>query len=371
MRILRIKMTVCLLALFILFGGFSTAFAASSFKFAVIADPHMSVAGQKSPKNGSKMFKESVQLLEATIKEINQTEGIDFVVALGDLTKDAEPWNVDRFKEVMDDLTAPYYVVLGNHDISPVDTNKAARSPGVTRATMIWTFQGHGYNGPKTHWSFDPLPNIHLIGLDSTRTGDWDGRITQEGLNFLERDLASNPNKLTIVLLHHQLTAYCNSAVSGENDFDKFVTRNAGDVLEVLRKHPQVVMTMSGHRHISTRYKKDNHIALFTCPSTMTWPMRYCVFEVDNEKISYNTYDVPCNLSILAEAKENMMNDKWWHPKDEHPSTPEGNKKFEEFMLSSDTMSGEVKFATETKNIIAGRTGSEFYARSASVALQN
>ena len=94
----------------------------SDFKFAVIADPHMSVAGPNSPGNSTKMFKQSVELLQSAIKAINEEGGVDFVVALGDLTKDSEPWNVDRFKEVMAELNMPYYVVLGNHDVSPVDT---------------------------------------------------------------------------------------------------------------------------------------------------------------------------------------------------------------------------------------------------------
>ena len=281
-----------LTAMLVLCMGILPAAAGTSFKFAVIADPHMSVNGPNSPANGSKMFKESETLLKSSIDAINQRTDIDFVVALGDLTKDSEPWNVDRFKELMDELDAPYYVVLGNHDVSPTDTDKKKMSPGVTRANMIWTFQGHGYDGPDTHWSTDPLPGIHLVGLDSSRTGDWDGRITQSGLKFLDRDLAANPDKLTIVILHHQLTHYSKSALSGENEFDKFVLRNAEEVKSILRKHPQVVMTLSGHRHISTRYKKDEHVNIFTCPSTMTWPMRYVIFELDNSNIKYNTYDV-------------------------------------------------------------------------------
>jgi 3',5'-cyclic AMP phosphodiesterase CpdA len=254
---------------------------------------------------------------------------------------------------MMEELKAPYYVVLGNHDISPVDTYESGRSPGVTRSNMIWTFQGHGYDGPGTHWSTDPLPGIHLIGLDSTRTGDWDGRMSREGVRFLERELAANPDKMTIVMLHHQPTHYCNSALVDENDFDKFVLRNAQDVLKILRKNPQVIMTVSGHRHISTRYKKDAHLAIFTSPSTMTWPMRYIVFEVDNQKISYNTYDIDCSPEVWSEAKKNIMDDKWWHPENEHPMTPPGNEKFVAFMLSEATKSDVIELNSDTKNVLA------------------
>ncbi|WP_237738207.1 metallophosphoesterase family protein [Caldicellulosiruptor sp. F32] len=144
-----------------------------NFKFAVISDPHISVfESSKSLPNEVKMFKDSVSLLENTVKEINDIPNIKFVCVLGDLTKDAEPWNVDKVKEILDRLQAPYYVVLGNHDVSIVDSHIKNMGPSVTRSTMIWTFQGHGFSGPNRYWSLNPLPGVHLIGLDSTMIGD-------------------------------------------------------------------------------------------------------------------------------------------------------------------------------------------------------
>jgi 3',5'-cyclic AMP phosphodiesterase CpdA len=324
-------------------------FATPAFKFAVIADPHMSVPGPNSPDSGTKMFKESVELLQSAIEDVNKAGDIDFVVALGDLTKDAEPWNVDRFKEVMDDLKMPYYVVLGNHDISPVDTHKSKRDPGVTRSTMIWTFQGHGYNGPSTHWGADPVPGVHLIGLDTTITGDWGGRVTNEGLRFLDKDLYANRGKFTILILHHQLLPYTKGEETGENDFDKFVIYNAKEVRDVLSKYPQVAMTLSGHRHISTRYKFENDIAYFTCPSTMTWPMRYIVFEVDDTGISYKTHNVPCSTQVWERAKQNALNTKvtQWPRTSETPNTPEGNQKLLSQLAGEEYKDGRIPLSSQ------------------------
>lgn len=318
--------------------------AGSKFKFAVIADPHMSVAGPNSPENGTKMFKQSVELLQSTVQDINKAGDIDFAVVLGDLTKDSEPWNVDRFKEVMAELNMPYYVVLGNHDVSPVDINKSQRDPGVSRATMIWAFQGHGYNGPSTHWSTDPLPGVHLVGLDTSMTGDWGGRLTKEGLRFLDKDLYANPGKMTVVVLHHQLQPYTEAEVTGDNDFDKFVAYNAEEVKNVLNKYPQVAMTLSGHRHLSTRYKIEGNTAYFTCPSTMTWPMRYVVFEVDDTAMNYVTKNVPCEASVWETAKQNCFNSKVteWPRTSDTPNTPEGNKKLEALMLGEESKDGRI-----------------------------
>ena len=326
------------------FSASGDAWAFSSFRFAVLSDPHLSVAGPDSPANGVKMFKDSAALLQSAINEINREKNIDFVLVLGDLTKDAEPWNVDRFKEVMDELRMPYYLILGNHDISPIDTSVRKKSPGVTRATMIWTFQGHGYQGPAENWSLDPVPGVHLVGLDSVMTGDWGGRLSDKAIAFLDRDLYANQGKLTIIMLHHQLQPYTRAAETGENDFNKFVLYNAGEVKELLSHYPQVAMTLSGHRHLSTRYKLENSIAYFTCPSTVTWPMRYVVFSVDNSAITYTTHDVPAASEVWEQARTNAFNVKvtQWPRTSETPDTPEGNRRLAKIMKAEDQKDGQI-----------------------------
>jgi 3',5'-cyclic AMP phosphodiesterase CpdA len=322
----------------------SWAPAIYAFTFAVISDPHISVASPDSPKNNTRMYKYSVELLQSTVEQINQRGDVDFVVVLGDLTKDAEPWNLDRFQEIMEAFEMPWYVVLGNHDLSPIDTG-AKRDPGVPRATMIWALQGHGFSNVSPHWSLDPLGDVHLVGLDSSLVGDWGGRISRQGLRFLERDLAANPGKLTIILLHHQLQPYTTAQRTGENGFDKFVLYNAEAVKGILKRHPQVAMTLSGHGHLSTRYLQEDHIAYFAMPSTVTWPMRYVIFEIKGETISYRTYDAPCKPETWEEAKRNAMavDEKSWPRTSETPNTPEGNRKLEEMIGSESTRQGEIR----------------------------
>lgn len=328
----------------------------SPFSFAVLSDTHLSVPGKRSPANTTRMFKHSVALLQASVAAINNRKDIQFTVVLGDLTKDAEPWNVDRFKEVMEELNTPWYVVLGNHDISPVDTRAKGREPGLGRAAMIWAFQGHGFTGPVSHWSLDPVPGVHMIGLDSTRVGDWGGKLTGAGLDFLDRDLTANRDKLTIVLLHHLLLPYTKAEQNNEKGFEKFVLDNAEEVNALLQRHGQVAMTLSGHRHISTRYIKRRHIAHFAMPSTVSWPMRYTVFTVSTDRILYRTYDVPCEKEIWEEAKSKAMaadNNHWPRSKDT-PRTPEGNRRLEDIMLAEASRDGEVSLQAMDAQANAG-----------------
>lgn len=325
-----------------------------NFKFAVISDPHISVfESSKSPTNEVKMFKDSVSLLESTVKEINKIPDIKFVCVLGDLTKDAEPWNVDKVKEILDRLQVPYYVVLGNHDVSVVDSHLKNMGPSVTRSTMIWTFQGHGFTGPNRWWSLDPLPGVHLIGLDSTMIGDWGGYIDNQQLKFLEKDLQNNKSKFTIVMLHHQLLPYTKAEETGENNFNKFVLYNSEQVREVLEKFPQVAVVLSGHRHISTRYKMEKGIAYFTCASTVTYPMRYTIFEIKDWKLTYTTKDVPCDQKVWEEARKNALNTNinTWPRWSAHPKTPSGDRSLFEELEGPSFQRGFVSL-TRLKDII-------------------
>ena len=351
---MRKSLLVIAACMSLLIFGVGIAYAAPSFKFAIISDPHMSVAGPNSPESGTKMFKESVNLLQAAVDEINKAGDIEFVVVLGDLTKDAEPWNVDRFKELMGELNMPYYVVLGNHDISPVDTHKSQRDPGVTRSTMMWTFQGHGYNGNNPHWSLDPVPGVHVVGLDTSITGDWGGRLTKEGLRFLDEDLYANRNKLTLVVLHHQLLPYTPAEETGDNDFDKFVAYNADEVRAVIEKYPNVAAAFSGHRHLSTRYKVNNDIAYFTCPSTMTFPMRYMICEFNENGLTYETKNVPCSADVWEQAKQNALNTKVteWPRTSDTPNTPEGNEKLLTQLMGEDSKNGNIPISSKLEAAI-------------------
>jgi len=276
------------------------------FTFGVIADPHISDAEKDGPDASTKMYGQSAALLSATVEELNRLENLDFTVVLGDLTRDAEPYNISLFKKIMSALRSPYYVILGNHDVNENAVFQEYQ-PGQSRAYMIQNFQGHGFEGPDFHWSIDPLANVHLIGLDTTITGDWGGELNKQGLQFLRQDLEANRGKLTIVLLHHQLYSYLSPLDSSIPQRYKFTAYNSGQIRFLLQEFPQVVMTLSGHQHLSTRYILEENIAYFAIPSTAVWPMRYVVFSVSPEEISYRTYDVPGDGEIRLQAKRKIV----------------------------------------------------------------
>ncbi|HVN02066.1 MAG TPA: metallophosphoesterase, partial [Caulobacteraceae bacterium] len=90
--------------------------------FVLITDPHVCVpnpqTGWVAPPilNEPTMYDRSVELLETAIAEINALPEVDFVLVAGDLTRDSEPYNHERARELLTQLRKPVFCVSGNHD---------------------------------------------------------------------------------------------------------------------------------------------------------------------------------------------------------------------------------------------------------------
>jgi 3',5'-cyclic-AMP phosphodiesterase len=338
-----------LLILFILFLFQSNCNAFDHVKFAVISDSHISMPAD-GVTDDYKMGLHSVEFLESAIKEVNEIKDLDFVLFLGDLTKDAEPWNVDKFVEILGELKVPSYVILGNHDQSAIIQQGKTYKPGVGRAALVWAFQGHGFNGPKLWWSTDPVPGLHLIGLDTNIIGTWSGRVPDEELKWLESDLKANKDKFTIVTGHHSIVHF--SKEEGAEQWTSFYIENEEKLLKLFDKYTNVSFYFSGHRHVSTRAVNFNGVYHIVHPSISTYPMRYTVYELTPGYLTYEVKNVPMKNELWELAKKNFFafgGDVWRGPG--MSDTPEGNKKFLEYYESNETLKGKFPLRLNIKHI--------------------
>ena len=305
-------------------------------KFVVFSDPHLELWGV----NSFKMGKYSVEIVEKLVEHINTMKDIDFVLIPGDLLSDGEPWNLDLLKSILDRLKVPYYVTLGNHDMSVGKKAKEGKyPPGITKMDFVLTFWGHGYNDFKTYYSVDPVPGLHLIVLDSAVPAQlkWGGHIPEEQLKWLEGELAANSGKINIVVVHHNLVAWHPDEEKGGpeyKNYDWFMADNAEEVRKILEKYyPSCQIVISGHRHIGLRYKNINGINYFVVPSTVSYPNMYVIFEIEGNKVRAWEEWIPVDRSWIEEAKKNLLGEPgmWWRPSDCLPPGPETDKKLLEF----------------------------------------
>lgn len=230
--------------------------------FAVVSDPHVTipnpVTGWTPPPmpHEPTMYTHSVELLTAAIDEINADPTIDFVVVAGDLTKDSEPYNHTRARELFTTFRKPVFCISGNHDQPRLPRLRPAKllDPDVapTRTTDIPRLYGDfGFDQTtRTAFSCDPAPDIHLVGLCSAKPDEDCGYIAADILGWLDDDLARNARngREPIVMLHHSIIEH----VPGERvnpHFSWFHVENVAALEAVLRKH-DVRITLTGHLHI-------------------------------------------------------------------------------------------------------------------------
>lgn len=299
------KQFVVGLALSLILVVFGTASGLDKAKFAVITDPHLAL----HKANDFRMFAASIKIFESTLKTINKMDDLDFVVVNGDLLLDGEPWNLDLGKAYLDELRVPYYVVCGNHDYASAKQAKPGGSPyvAISKATFIWCFQGHGFKGPNGWWGADPMPWLHLIGLDSTVPTGPGGHISLTQMKFLDSELRGNQNKTNIIFAHHNFVPWSKREEPGQRLFS-MQADNAPEVRKIVEKYvPASQVVISGHRHIGLRYKNINDVNYIVCPATVSYPNQYTIFTLTPKGITYETKWVPVDKSIIEEAKARMV----------------------------------------------------------------
>lgn len=327
-------------------------------KFAVITDPHIGLAVE-GVKDGHKLTKSSVDIVRKAVETLNKVPNLSFVLVAGDITYDAEPWNVELIRLILDDLNMPYYVTLGNHDLSPTNMPKPFPAPpperGMNRFEFAWVFQGKGYKGPNLDYVVEPVPGLMVMSADTNLTYDWNGHLSKTQLKWIERQLGGNPDKLFMVLGHQNYIATHDDEVKGLRSWNKMLIDNAEEAMKIYEKYPQVSFVFTGHRHTGTKYKERNGIYYFNNAPATSWPMRYTVYTLkDGKELSWESIDIPVSQELHELAKENLLKSAWWRISDATLKGPDGKPKLTKdgkTMLAPDGKAKMLKYygAEETR----------------------
>lgn len=204
--------------------------------FVQITDTHVCVDGRKAYGQV-----DTNDGLKQSIKAINALDPKpDFVVVTGDLVGDYVEIGVtdeyDVFREIMDELTIPYYVLPGNHD---------------SRDMMAKTFQDHDYlfqyDDDFLHYTIDDQP-MRIIGLDSKANQKVNGKMShgelcQERLDWLRARLEEDKDTPTLIMVHHP------PFETGIVSMDGSRLLQEQELADVLDEYPNVKKVICGHVH--------------------------------------------------------------------------------------------------------------------------
>ena len=251
----------------------------NTLKFIHVTDSHLDFADVSS-----------VEAMELMVSHVNSNyKDLDFVLFGGDNYNNNVDDNKDAvlFKYIAEKLHCPYYIVRGNKEASPTSNLRSVLSKDFDNIFL----QNKKLHKSGKDWMLK-TKGYQILGLDSCVEHQENGLYTEETLAFGEKALKSQ--KPTIILNHHPYTNYWKG--TDAKDIEKYVLGNTEETQKRLFKYPNLLLTLSGHKHIDsvTSINKTKVIVTrgFVRPLDLNmYPMRYV--EIDGkdimEKIIYTS----------------------------------------------------------------------------------
>jgi 3',5'-cyclic AMP phosphodiesterase CpdA len=291
-----------------LFVPFAEAVDVPKFNFAHITDLHLDVRGDSNWQYREK----SVGLFIDALRQLIRLPKLNFVVFGGDQIhygpNDKESLEVFQ-KWTVGNLKMPYYILLGNTEVSPV-----ANVSKLTKADYLKTWSGKGLTSQSTSWSVEAAKGVQIIGFDVTIDGKPHGMATPDGLKWLEAQLNENEDKKMIIVFTHQLLMPTNPKDTSP-EWSIWMARNHEKTRQLLEKYHNVRLVVSGHHHAS-RVITAGHVTYVSDPAIVTYPCSFRSFTVTKSGIHLKNITLEDQNSV-KKAKELLVSDPYARMYDE------------------------------------------------------
>jgi 3',5'-cyclic AMP phosphodiesterase CpdA len=168
--------------------------------------------------------------LEAVIEAVRSLPNRpDAVLVSGDLTDGGSEAGYRVARELLERLEAPLHVLPGNHD---------------DRGRLRAAFGLPGEGDEPIRYSVD-VGELRLVVFDSNVADQDPGRYDAEQLSWLDGELGAEPERPTLLALHHPPLA------TGIEEWDEINLEPEQRPLlaEVVGRHPQLRAIVGGHLH--------------------------------------------------------------------------------------------------------------------------
>jgi 3',5'-cyclic AMP phosphodiesterase CpdA len=284
-----------------LFIPFAEAADIPKFSFAHITDLHLDVKGTSTWQHREK----SVPLFIDTLRQLGRLQKLKFVVFGGDQVQagPSDRASLFVFQEWTRQLDLPYYILLGNTEVSPIPGESK-----LSKADYLLAWRGRGVGPGRTSWSFEPEKGVRIIGLDVTVAGKPYGEAGPAALSWLRNELAASRKARLVIIVTHQLLLPTTPRDTMP-EWSLWMVRNHAAVREVLEEQPNVRMVISGHHHAS-RVETVNGITYVADPAIVTYPCAFRVFTLSREGIHLKNIGLD-EKNIVARARDLLAADPY------------------------------------------------------------
>ncbi|MDQ2802519.1 MAG: phosphodiesterase [Pseudomonadota bacterium] len=164
----------------------------------------------------------------------------DVVLLTGDLTECGSAAEYGILADMMRRILAlPVFVIPGNHD---------------QREAMIAHLPGTRTEDGFVQYAIEEFP-VRLVMLDTAVAGAPHGELCSRRLAWLDRTLAADPMKPTLIAMHHPPFAI------GIGHMDRIALREPANFVALLGRHKQVQRIVCGHHHRSITARVGDAVA--------------------------------------------------------------------------------------------------------------
>jgi 3',5'-cyclic AMP phosphodiesterase CpdA len=253
------------------------------------------------------MLKNSSDLLDDAIMQVNTSGAYDFVIFTGDLINKPKVSELEAFIVHAKKLVYPWYAIDGNHDISidgPLTKTKFMSVLGEQNSKM---------KQKNIYYAFTPKKGYRVICLDSIIDNKitTNGRISKEQLSWLQNEL-NNYKKETIIICTHVPVAepYSSSNHKMENEYE---------LKRILKSHTNPVIVLQGHYHAARLIQNENML-IVSCPSLVSFPNAFRVININNgkTKVKVDVFLKETNLKeVQTHARVRLMGTQMLYGSDE------------------------------------------------------
>ncbi|MCK9159656.1 MAG: PQQ-binding-like beta-propeller repeat protein [Bacteroidaceae bacterium] len=191
--------------------------AIEPFKFALVTDMHINPS---SPT--------SIEDLQNSVQQINQTDSLDFVLVTGDITDDGDCASLLIAKKILDQLNIKYYIIMGNHETKWSESGMTDYQKIFGPERVEFEHKGFLFLG----FNSGPFMRMAL------------GHISPQDITWLKNELKAKAgnNKPVILFTHYPL-------LPGDVD-------NWYDVTDAVRSY-NIRTFLGGHYHANRRFSYD------------------------------------------------------------------------------------------------------------------
>ncbi len=284
------------------------------WRFVQVSDPHLGSTRDGKWNNGflCSMMPDVMRCLKRDLARIKP----EFILATGDLASQQTRDATFAARDLMDSLGFPYYPMGGNHDFVVQDS----------REWFIEAFHAQ-LPAKRTWYSFDHK-NLHFVVLDAwwmwsddtlhdvsektvakmqhkhLKGARW--ALPPEQLAWLDEDLAAHRGLATIVSCHYPAIPIP-ARRRRPNMEDAGNLENGGDIIAIMKRHPQVKAYVSGHVHMHfvETVEGVTHIATGALPE---YPTEFREYLVHDDRIEVRTM----GLSDTSFAARSLIPGNEW-----------------------------------------------------------